>query len=224
MKRAPYTPPASSQVSSAELPLRLSMTDALHFPPVVYLAGDSSLLRPDVPRVAVIGTRRPTEEGRMRTRRLVRELVSRGVCIVSGLAEGVDTVAHESAIEFGGRTIAVVGLPLDRCYPPSNAGLQELIARDHLLMSQFSPDEPTHPSFFVQRNRTMALLAHATVIIEAGDSSGTLSQASETMRSGRPLFILRSALSREDLHWPQRFVARGASILDSSDQVLGVVA
>ena len=219
-----YRPPAIQKVSSSELRLDLSPNDALLFPPLLYFAGDLALLSPSQPRVAVIGTRNPSPEGILRTKRLVRELVAKGVCIVSGLAEGVDTTAHQSALEHGGRTIAVVGLPLDRCYPPKNASLQEEIAQNHLVISQFAPDTPTHPSFFVQRNRTMALISHATVIIEAGDSSGTLSQASETIRSGRPLFILRSALSREDLRWPQRFVKKGANILDSSDQVLGVVA
>lgn len=220
MRTTTYTPPSFDRLMTDRLGLLLSNEEALAIPGELYLAGDKSLLNADVPKVAVIGTRNPTEHGKARTRRLVRELVEHGVCIVSGLAAGIDTIAHETAIHYGGRTIAVVGLPLDKVYPKQNARLQEFIAEKHLLVSQFSPGMRTHSSFFVQRNRTMAILAHGTVVIEAGDSSGTLSQAAETIRYGKPLFILRSALERTDLNWPQSFVNRGAVVLDASSQVL----
>lgn len=197
-----------------------SERERLTMPSSLYLAGDEALLTPDVRRVAIIGTRKPTDMGLARVRRLVRELVRHDICIVSGLAEGVDTEAHQATIREGGKTIAVVGLPLDRVYPKKNSSLQEFIGQKHLLVSQFEPGVETHPSFFVQRNRTMALLCDATVIIEAGDSSGTLSQAAETMRYNKPLFILRSALDRKDLQWPARFIKRGAIVLTESQQII----
>lgn len=192
-------------------------------PSALYIAGDARLLNPTVRRVAIIGTRRPTDLGRARVRRLVRELVQDKICIVSGLAEGIDTEAHQAAIRSGGKTIAVVGLPLDRVYPKKNAPLQEYIGREHLLISQFKLGVVTHPSFFVQRNRTMALLCDATVIIEAEDASGTLSQATETLRHNKPLFILRSALDRTDQQWPARFVKRGAAVLTNTQQIMNAL-
>lgn len=186
----------------------------------LYLAGDRALLHSDIPKIAVIGTRHPTKAGRQRTRRLVRELVEGGVCVVSGLAAGVDALAHETAMSCGGRTIAVAGLPLDQVYPKQNARLQERIAEQQLLVSQFAPGARTSASFFVQRNRTMAILAHGTVIIEASDQSGTLSQASSTLHYGKPLFILKSAFAQPNLHWPEAFSQRGARTLVAASQIL----
>lgn len=220
MRPTRYVPPSFHRTSFDTLVPSMSEVERRYMPETLFVAGDTGLLGPSVPRVAVIGTRTPSREGIARTRRLVRELVERGVVIVSGLAAGVDTIAHETAIHYGGRTIAVVGLPLDQVYPKENAELQMLIGAKHLLVSQFEPGVRTHRSFFVQRNRTMAILSWGTVVIEAGDSSGTLSQASETIRCGKPLFVLRSALERKDLEWPERFVSRGATVLDSSQQVV----
>ncbi len=123
----------------------------------------------------------------------------------------------------GGRTIAVIGTPLDKAYPSEHAALQEEIYRDHLLVSQFDSGSRVFPSNFVKRNRTLALLSHATVIIEAGDGSGTLSQAAETVRLGRPLFIAQSVMSNPDLEWPARFIANGALVLERMEQVLDAV-
>lgn len=215
-----YSPPPFEVIRTEGLALPFSSRELLTMPSALYIAGDERLLSSTVRRVAIIGTRKPTELGRARVRRLVRELVRENICIVSGLAEGIDTEAHQAAIREGGKTMAVVGLPLDRVYPKKNSSLQEYIGREHLLVSQFEPGVETHPSFFVQRNRTMALLSDATVIIEAGDSSGTLSQAAETVRNGKPLFILKSALDRPDLQWPARFVKRGAIVLTDSNQII----
>lgn len=169
-----YFPPPFKALHTAELDLPFSPSALLTMPPVLYLAGDERLLRSDVRRVAIIGTRTPTAAGRARIHRLVRALVRENVCIVSGLAEGIDTEAHRTAILEGGKTIAVIGLSLDRVYPEKNASLQEYIGREHLLVSEFKPGITTHPSFFTQRNKTMALLSDATVIIEAKDASDSL--------------------------------------------------
>lgn len=111
----------------------LTEVERLHAPRALHVRGDLRLFDRGA-RVSVVGTRRPTELGRGRAATLVRELVGAGVVVVSGLAEGIDTVAHRTAIERGGRTIAVLGTPLDRPYPKSNAGLLETIARDHLAI------------------------------------------------------------------------------------------
>ena len=99
--------------------------------------------------------------------------------VVSGLACGIDTAAHTAAIESGGKTIAVLGTPLDDTYPQENQALQSLIMAQHLAVSQFAPGAGTQPKNFPVRNRTMALLTDATVIVEAGEKSGTVHQGWE---------------------------------------------
>ncbi len=201
----------------------LSTVERQHAPPCVWIAGEAGLARAPL-RVSVVGSRRVSEQGARRAAKLARALARAGVVVVSGLAEGVDGVAHRATIEAGGRTIAVIGTTIDRCYPAAHAALQTEIYTHHLLVSQFDPAQPTFPSGFARRNRLMALVSHASVVVEAGDSSGTLSQAAETIRLGRPLFIMRSVAERSDLDWPRRFIASGARVLDDVETVLSVLA
>jgi DNA processing protein len=191
-------------------------------PPRLYLAGDVSLLKAQL-RVAIIGSRDASPDGLRRSARLARELVKRDVVVVSGLAKGIDRAAHESALAEGGRTIAVIGTPLGKAYPAENAGLQERIYRDHLLLSQFAAGHRTQKYDFPARNRTMAHISQASVIVEAGDTSGSLSQAAECVRLGRRLFILRSVVENTSLRWPERFIGKGGEILDSTDQILAAL-
>ncbi|MBM4345241.1 MAG: DNA-processing protein DprA [Deltaproteobacteria bacterium] len=197
----------------------LAMTERLLLPDPLYAVGDLALLR-GTRRVAVVGTREASVEGLARARRLARELAQAGVVVVSGLAAGIDGEAHRAAIAGGGRTIAVLGTPLDRNYPQEHRDLQAEIGRNHLLVSQFGRGVKVGAKGYLARNRTMALLSHASVIVECGDSSGTLSQAGETMRLGRTLFLLQSAMDRTDLAWPRRFAAKGAVVLHSVSQIL----
>jgi DNA processing protein len=201
----------------------LTAVERRHAPPCVWIAGEAGLARAPL-RVSVVGSRRVSEPGARRAAKLARALARAGVVVVSGLAEGVDGIAHRATIDAGGRTIAVIGTTIDRCYPAGHASLQTEIYTHHLLVSQFDPAQPTFPSGFARRNRLMALVSHASVVVEAGDSSGTLSQAAETIRLGRPLFIMRSVAERSDLDWPKRFIAGGALVLDDVDGVLSVLA
>ncbi|TIN70900.1 MAG: DNA-processing protein DprA [Mesorhizobium sp.] len=171
---------------------------------VFYYVGDLSLLMR--PCVAIVGTRQVSEKGRARTSRLARGLVDAGVVVVSGLAYGVDTIAHRTAIESGGKTIAVIGTPLDKASPSENAELQEEIYKNHLLISQFPIGQKTSRASFPQRNKLMATLTDATAVMEASDTSGTLHQAAECTRLGRWLFIARSVVDDEMLTWPEKFL------------------
>ena len=145
--------------------------------------------------------------GAARARRLARELTDEGLVIFSGLAKGVDTEALQSAINSGGRVVAVIGTPLDKAYPAENKRLQEEIYREHLLISQFRSGERVFPSHFPERNKLMAALSDGTVIIEAGETSGTLHQAAECVRLGRWLFIAQAVMEDTTLTWPRRFEA-----------------
>jgi DNA processing protein len=174
-------------------------------------------------RIAVVGARDVSNDGVKRTKRLVRLLVEAGYTIVSGLARGVDTVAHRTAIKHGGRTIAVLGTPITEYYPKENRDLQDEIARDHLLISQIpmcrylAQDFRANRLFFPERNVTMSALSQATVIVEASDTSGALKQARAALQQGRKLFILESNFRNAMLTWPARFEAMGAIRVRGTD-------
>jgi DNA protecting protein DprA len=188
----------------------------------VFYAGNLDLLKR--PAVSIVGTRNVTDDGRQRARRLARELAQAGVVVVSGLARGIDTAAHLSTIEHGGSTAAVIGTPLDKAYPAENAELQEMIYRDHLLLSPFPVGERVFPSNFPKRNRVMAALTDASVIVEASDTSGTLHQAAECQRLGRWLFIAKSVVDNPELTWPKKFVGKGhVAVLTTTADLLDVI-
>lgn len=210
---------AMPRFKPAELLGALNSVERKNAPEYLWIEGDRSLLRLR-PRVSIVGTRKASADGLSRTARLTRELVANDVVIVSGLARGVDTAAHRSCMESGGRTIAVLGGPLESIYPPQNADLQRLIASKHLVVSQFAPGTPIRPTQFPRRNRTMALLTDATVIIEAGEGSGTLSQGWEALRLGRALFILKSVAEDSGLKWPAEMLGYGAEVLSDTAQIL----
>ena len=204
-----------------EYPARLR--DAAHPVELLYFQGTWDLVFTRA--VAVVGTRKPTADGIARTRKLVRKLVADGFTIVSGLAEGVDTEAHHTAIAAGGRTIAVIGTPLGLAYPKANAALQAKIAREFLLISQVPVERYDAQTvkgnrfFFPERNKTMAALTEATIIIEAGETSGTLVQARAALKQGRKLLVLNSCFERGDLKWPRRLQDEGAIRVNTYDDI-----
>ena len=188
----------------------------------LWCAGDTSLVERKA--VAVVGTRGVSAEGAARTRRLARELTEAGITIVSGLARGVDTEALTSAINSGSKVIAVIGTPIDKAYPAENKKLQEEIYTNHLLISQFTPGSRVFPSHFPLRNRLMALLTDASVIVEAGETSGTLHQAAECVRLGRWLFIARSVVENPALSWPKTFISyEKCRVLTQTADILGAL-
>lgn len=195
----------------------LNIYEQRYVPRSLYVAGKIPLPL-KTPTVSVVGTRLPTHEAILYTDKLVRFLVERGVLVVSGLARGIDTAAHYAAIKNGGKTIAVLGTPLTRFYPPENRDLQLLIMREHLAISQFPPSHKTTSRDFIMRNRTMALISDASIIIEAGETSGALSQGWETLRLGRPLYISPRLLDGK-LSWPEKMMKYGAKPLEDFDEL-----
>ena len=175
--------------------------------------------------VAVVGTRKPSREGLARTRRLVRELVKNEFTIVSGLAAGIDRMAHETAIGNDGRTIAVIGTPLSHAYPKENARLQRDIAENFLIVSQVpvkryeAQDYRLNRFFFPERNVTMSALTEATIIVEAGETSGTLVQARAALNQGRKLFVLESCFQNTRLSWPKKLFEKGAIRVKDYDDI-----
>jgi len=198
--------------SAGEYPQKLR--DADHPVELLYYRGFWDLVYSR--SVAIVGTRNPSPEGLARARKLVRHLVADGFTIVSGLAAGVDTEAHQTALDSNGRTIAVIGTPLSFAYPRTNAALQERIGKDFLVISQVpvhrweKQDHRWNRSFFPARNITMSALTEGTVIVEAGETSGTLIQARAALKQGRKLFILDSNFSNSAITWPAKYEAMGA--------------
>jgi DNA processing protein len=190
-----------------------------HAPAQLFACGDVSFLQAAA-RVAVVGSRKASLPGRKRVAKLVAALVAHDVVIVSGLAAGIDAAAHEETMKRGGRTIAVLGTPIDEAHPAANAQLQAQLMKSQLVVTQFPTGHPTLRSNFPRRNRTMALLCHASVIVEAGESSGTLSQGWEALRLNRPLFILKSVFENEALAWPEEMRKYGAQVLEDVEQIL----
>ena len=198
------------------------LRDARHPVEMLYYQGSWEIS--ELRAVAIVGSRKATDEGKRRAAKLARELVAKDFTVVSGLAEGIDISAHTAAIDAGGRTIAVIGTPLGTYYPKKHREMQDFIAAEHLLISQvpvlrYSRQHvPQNKLFFPERNVTMSALTEATIIVEAGETSGTLTQARAALHQGRKLFILDSCFQRNDITWPARFAAKGAiRVREASD-------
>jgi DNA processing protein len=218
--RGRYVPPAAtSTITSAEAGFTNGFALKV---PTLYLAGERELLRQK--SVAIVGSRKASPDGLRRAERLARELVARGIVIMSGLAEGIDQAAHRAAIAAHGRTVAVIGTPLTKAYPAAHAQLQIEIYSSHLLVSPFADNERTFPSSFPLRNKVMARLSAATVIVEAGDTSGSLHQAVECVEIGKPLFIAKSVLSKSGVTWPARFKGKpGVHVLEDPEDLVAEI-
>ena len=175
--------------------------------------------------VSVVGTRNPSPDGIRRAKQLTKKLVERDYTIVSGLAKGIDTVAHKTAIEAGGRTIAVIGTAIHKVYPQENMNLQNRIVNEHLVISpvpvlRYLKQNPlSNRFFFPERNKLMSAICNATIIVEAGDSSGTFSQARAALYQERKLFILDSCFQRPDLSWPNIFAQQGAIRVKQTEDI-----
>jgi DNA processing protein len=164
-------------------------------PPALFLRGQ--LRAGDERSVAVVGTRLPSALGTAAAHEAVTGLVGAGYAIVSGLAAGIDTVAHTATLAAGGRTVAVIGTGVDRSYPPQNRDLQQQIASRCAVVSCFPPGSPPTRRSFPIRNRVMSGLALATVIIEASATSGTRIQARTSLEQGRPVLLLEAVLEQD---------------------------
>lgn len=200
------------------------LRDAVSPIELFYYSGDIELAKSRT--IAIIGSRKVSHEGKERTHRVAKLLSQSGFTIVSGLAEGVDIHAHLTAIKYGGRTIAVIGTPLNNFYPKQHKEVQEKIASQHLLISQipflqyYRQDFRINKRFFPERNATMSALSEATLIVEASDKSGTLTQAKHAIKQNRKLFILNSCFEDKNNAWPWKYLELGAiRVKDPSDIV-----
>jgi DNA processing protein len=190
-------------------------------PPFLFIRGE---LRPDGERaVAIVGTRQASQQGCEQAVRLARELAGHGVTVLSGLALGIDTAAHEATLDTQGRTLAVMGTGIHRIYPAQNRDLADRIVKaGGALVSQFWPDAPPTRWSFPMRNVVMSGMAVGTVVVEASRTSGAKMQARLALEHGKRLFLVESLVMHED--WARKYAERpGATVVQSVDDVLAAL-
>jgi len=180
-------------------------------PPVLYVRG--TLKTEDEWAVAVVGTRRISAYGRQVSEELAASLAQSGVTVVSGLARGVDAVAHQSALKAGGRTLAVLGSGVDRIYPPEHRGLAEQMLAHGALLSDYAPGTPPDASNFPPRNRIISGLSMAVVVVEAGETSGALITAQFAVDQGRDVFAVSGNILAPQSKGTNRLIQQGAQPL-----------
>jgi DNA processing protein len=185
-------------------------------PPLVFVAG--RLLPADAKSLAVIGSRTATPAGIHVATKIASHLLEAGYTVVSGLAAGIDTAAHNAALQRGGRTIAVIGTGLERVYPPENAALQARIASAGAVVSQFWPDAVPSRRSFPMRNAVMSGLTLGSIVVEASQTSGARLQARLALAHGRLVFLHRRLVDREQ--WASEFAMRpGTHVFDTADEI-----
>lgn len=192
-----------------------------NLPPFIFYRG--TFTDADAWSVAVVGTREATESGIRRAGSMAKLLAQRDVTVISGLARGIDAAAHRAALDSGGRTIAVLGTGITKCYPAENRNLAEEITQAGALVSQFWPTRPPGKDTFPRRNVVTSGLSQGTVVIEASKTSGAKMQARLALEHGKKVFLLRSLVM--DQPWAQDYVAnRGAVEVAEVDEVIRQLA
>lgn len=200
----------------SEYPAKLKEIDQP--PPVLYVRGE--YLTDDLFAVAIVGTRRITPYGRQVTEELASFLASNGITVVSGLARGVDAVAHQSALKAGGRTLGVLGSGVDVIYPPEHAKLAEQMMERGAIISDYAPGTPPDSSNFPPRNRIISGLSLAVVVIEAGETSGALITAEFAAEQGREIFAVPGGIFAPQSKGANRLIQNGAQPLLKMDDIM----
>jgi DNA processing protein len=187
-------------------------------PALLFYRGDLSVL--DAPCVAIVGSRKATAYGRTAAARLAADLAHAGVVVISGMARGIDTCAHQGALESGGKSAAVLGCGLDICYPPENLRLREKIVRTGVLLSEFPPRTEPKAQHFPLRNRIISGLSLATIVVEAAEKSGALITADCALEQGREVFAVPGSINSPYSRGCHKLLKEGAAILGEANDVL----
>jgi DNA processing protein len=188
------------------------------YPPVLYVRG--SLPAEDEPSLAIVGTRRPTIYGRQVTEEVVGDLVRSGVAIISGLARGIDSVAHRTALDTGGKTVAVFGSGLDIVYPGENTKLAQAILEQGALVSEYPLGVKPKPEYFPLRNRIMSGLSLGVLVVEAGEKSGALITAQQALDQNREVFAIPGSILSPASLGTNRLIQEGAKLVRSHTDIL----
>lgn len=188
-------------------------------PECLYVMGDSSILNSNT--IAVIGSRNMTDYGREITKNIVKDLTLAGMCIVSGLALGIDSVAHRTCLENGGRTIAVLGCGFNNIFPPENMSLyNQIINNGGCVISEYPPDEYFQKKYFPMRNRIVSGISLGTLVIEATYRSGTSITANFTIKQGRKLFCIPNCVGNKNSEGILKLLKKGAILVTNANEIL----
>ncbi|MCH5586230.1 DNA-processing protein DprA [Shimazuella sp. AN120528] len=187
-------------------------------PWVLYLLGDRSLLNTKC--IAIVGTRKASIYGRKVTEQLSRELSQVNWTVVSGMAAGIDGIAHQSVLAAGGKTIAVLGTGIDEIFPKHHQKLYHQLIRSGLVISEYPPGTPGHPGLFPQRNRIISGLSFGTVVVEAAERSGSLITAEFSMEQGREVFAVPGPIHSQGSKGTLSLIQQGAKCVQSVTDIL----
>ncbi len=195
-----------------------ALDDLVDAPPVLFVRGQ---VQPeDELAVAIVGTRHPTTYGLKQAERFGYSLAKAGVTVVSGLARGIDAAAHRGALDAGGRTIAVLGSGMGQIYPSEHAGLADAVAKSGAVISEFGPHAKPRSGMFPQRNRLIAAMGLATLVVEAPDRSGALITARLAGEQNRDVFALPGPVTSRASRGCNRLIRDGATLAQSVDDIL----
>jgi DNA processing protein len=210
-----------TEVTQQPYLLRLGQYDGA--PSHLYYKG--SLPTDHRPSVAIVGTRRPTHYGKEVTYDLAYKLARQGVIIISGLALGIDAIAHRAALDAGGTTIAILAGGLDVISPKTNTNLaREILVKGGALISEYASGTPAQPFQFLARNRIVSGLADAVIVTEAAARSGTLSTVMHALEQGKEVFAVPGPISSLLSVGPNRLLRQGAHVVTDAEDVLDVIA
>jgi DNA processing protein len=182
-----------------------------HAPRFIYARGNLSLLSRRM--VCVVGTRNPSDEGKRFAREATQAIGEAGLVVISGLALGIDGVAHLTALAQGFPTVAVIGTSLIESYPPEHASLQSRIAAEGLVVTRFSPVAKTQKWFFLLRNRLMSSLSIASVIVEDRDGGGAVKHAQYALEQQRTVLLFKHTLENRSILWPRKIAADPLTVI-----------
>ncbi len=212
-----------NKLSVADTAYALPLTHIPIPPTELYIKGVLPLKRQ--PTVAIIGSRHPTAYGKEITQHFASRLARRGVIIISGLALGIDAIAHQAALEAQGTTLAVLASGLHTVYPKSHTPLaKRLIAQGGALLSEMPPGHEARPYDFLARNRLISGLADAVLVVEAAEHSGTLSTASHALDQNKHLFAVPGPLTSLLSAGPNQLLQQGAHVALSAEDILRAIA
>ena len=193
-----------------------------HPPHLLYVYGETDLT--DRFPVAVVGTRRASAYGLTHTREIAAELAQTGVCVVSGLALGIDAAAHTGALDGGGRTVAVLGSALDKPYPQENKPLmRRILESGGSVVSEYAPGTPPSRYSFLQRNRIIAGMCLGTLVTEGPRRSGALNTATRTLENGREVFALPGNVDSPGAQLPNMLISEGARLVTGAADILSAL-
>ena len=187
-------------------------------PPLLYVRGD--LKEEDEFAISIVGSRKTSPYGRGMTERMSQELARHGITIVSGMARGIDSLAHWGAISGGGRTIAVLGCGVDVIYPSENRNLFAKIIDRGAILSEFPMGSPPEGGHFPRRNRIISGLSLGVVVVQAGEKSGSLITAGYALEQGREVFAVPGNVGTESSRGTHRLIKEGAKLVESSEDIL----